>query len=120
MRNGQRAPSRGPGLDPEIPAPGCYRVRIRAGAPFSAVRVWLGHSIDAATGEEMHERPLHWQCTLNGQRVPLERCWPGCAREQISREEHDRIVGLNATMDEESPFYDPARRIDLRNAPAPF
>lgn len=84
------------------------------------MRIWLGHGVDQATGDEASERPFHWQCTLNGQRVPLEQCWPGCAREQISREEHDRIVSQNATMDEESPFYDPSRRVDLRSAPAPF
>lgn len=120
MRLGKRAPSRGPGLDPETPQPGCYRIRLRRDAPFSVVRIWLGPSIDPATGEETQERGFMWQCSLNGHRVPLEQCWPGCGREQISREEHDRIVGLNATMDEDSPFYDPARRIDLRNAPAPF
>jgi hypothetical protein len=120
MRKGTPAPSRGPGLDPDVPTPGCYRVRLRSGAPWSAVRIWLGHGIDAATGDEAAERPFHWQCTLNGARVPLEQCWPGCARETISREEHDRIVEQNRTMDEGSPFFDPARRVDLRNAPAPF
>lgn len=120
MRNRQRAPSRGPGFDPDVPTAGCFRVRLRSGAPWSVVRIWLGHGVDQATGDEASERPFHWQCTLNGQRVPLEQCWPGCAREQISRKEHDRIVSQNATMDEESPFYDPSRRVDLRSAPAPF
>lgn len=119
-RRGERAPSRGPGFDPDVPSPGCYRVRLRPGAPFSAVRIWLGHGIDPATGEEMLERPFHWQCTVNRQRVPLERWWPGCAREPISRDEHDRIAERNATMDEESPFYDPMKPIDLRSVPAPF
>jgi hypothetical protein len=119
-RHGTPLPPRGPAHDSEMPTPGCYRVRLRSGAPFSAVRIWLGHSTDPATGDEMSERPFHWQCTLNGQCVPLEQCWPGCAREPISREEHDRIVGQNATMDDQSPFFDPARRIDLRAAPPPF
>lgn len=119
-RHGPRAPSRGPAHDAEMPTPGCYRVRLRSGAPFSVVRIWLGHSADPATGEEMTERPFHWQCTVNGGRVPLDQCWPGCAREPISREEHDRIVERNATMDDESPFFDPRRPIDLRTAPAPF
>jgi hypothetical protein len=120
VRNGTPLPSRGPAYDPDVPAPGFYRVRLRSGAPWSVVRIWLGHGIDEATGEEATDRPFHWQCSLNGQRVPLEQCWPGCAREQITQEEHDRIVSQNATMDETSPFFDPARRIDLRNAPAPF
>jgi hypothetical protein len=120
MRNGERAPSRGPAFDSEVPEPGCYRVRLRKGAPDSAVRIWLGHGIDEATGLEAIDRPYHWQCTLNGARVPLEDCWPGCAREPISREEHDLIKARNATMDPESPFYDPRRPIDLGRAPPPF
>lgn len=120
MRLGERAPSRGPGFDPDIPAPGFYRVRLRRGAPDSAVRIWLGPSIDPATGQESQERGWFWQCTLNGQRVPLVHCWPGCAREPISQEQHDNIVSRNATMDEDSPFYDPTRPIDLGRVPPPF
>jgi hypothetical protein len=120
MRLGAPLPSRGTAHDSETPTPGCYSVRMRAGAPASAVRIWLGHGIDEATGEENTERPFFWQCELNGQRVPLDRCWPGCAREPISREEHDRLVERNRTMDEDSPFYDVRSRVDLRTAPAPF
>lgn len=83
------------------------------------MRIWLGHPIDEATGEEMTERPFHFQCTLNGARVPLEQCWPGCARQVISREEHDRIVERNRTMDDQSPFFDPSRRVNLFHAPPP-
>lgn len=119
-RHGERAPPRGPALDPEIPETGCYRIRLRKGAPDSAIRIWLGPSIDPASGEEMSERGFNWQCELNGQRVPLWDYWPGCARERISREEYDRISARNATLDEESPFYDPLRPIDLGRAPPPF
>lgn len=119
-RRGAPAIDRGPAYDPECPAPGCYRVQICRGAPDSAVRIWLGHSIDPATGEEMTERSYHWQCELNGERVPLDRCWPGCARAPISREAHDELVARNRTMDSESPFYDPRRPIDLNRAPSPF
>lgn len=120
MRLGTPAPPRGPAYDPDVPTPGCYRIRLRSGAPWSVVRIWLGHGIDAATGQEAIERPFHFQCTLNGARVPLEHCWPGCARETISREEHDRIVAQNLTMDEASPFYDVTKPISLSSAPVPF
>lgn len=122
MRLGERelSGSRGLAHDPDIPTPGCYRVRLRKGAPDSAVRIWLGHSQDPATGEEMLERPFFWQCTLNGQRVPLERCWPECATDPISAEEHDRITERNRTMDPESVFYDPRKPIDIGSAPPPF
>jgi hypothetical protein len=122
MRLGQRELSgeRGELHDTEIPTPGCYRVRLRKGAPDSVVRIWLGPSIDPATGLDSQERGWFWQCELNGQRVPLEQCWPGCARERISREEHDRLCERNRTMDPESPFYDPSRPLDLGRVPPPF
>jgi hypothetical protein len=111
---------RGPLLDPEVPEVGCYRIALRRGAPSSGIRIWLGFPIDPETGAEMTERPYNWQAELNGERVHLWDYWPGCAREPISREEYDRLVERNATMDEESPFYDPRRRIDLFTAPPPF
>jgi hypothetical protein len=120
MRTGERRPAPTHFFDPEVPQPGCYRVNLRKGAHDSAVRIWLGHPVDEATGEEMLERPFMWQCTINGQREPLERFWPGCARDPITREEHDRLVERNRTMDEASPFYDPIRPINLGSAPPPF
>jgi len=120
VRTGKPLPSRGPAMDPDVPQPGCYRIRLRAGAPWSVVRIWLGRARDPETLLEMPERPFMWQATLNGFPADLHRFWPGCAREPISREEHDRIVEQNATMDPDSPFYDPKRRIDLKSAPAPF
>jgi hypothetical protein len=110
----------GPLLDPEVPEVGCWRIVLRRGAPASGIRIWLGHPPDPETGEEMLERPFMWQAELNGQRVDLHDYWPGCARERISREEYDRLVARNATMDEASPFYDPRKPVDLFNAPAPF
>lgn len=120
MRTGQRRAAPTHSFDPDVPAPGCYRVKLRKDAPDSAVRIWLGHPQDPDTGEEMLERPFMWQCELNGQRVPLERFWPACAVAQISREEHDRLCARNRTMDPASPFYDPRRPIDLGTAPPPF
>lgn len=115
-----RPTNRGPALDPDVPETGCYRIRLRRGAPWSAVRIWLGRPVDPATGEEMSERGFRWQATLNGAPADLYDLWPGCARERISCEEHDRIAQQNATMDEDSPFFDPRKPIDLRSAPAPF
>jgi hypothetical protein len=110
----------GPVYDPDVPVAGHYRWRMAPGAPFSAIKIWLGHSIDPETLEEMSERPLLWQCTLNGQRTELQRFWPACARDPLSLEEHDRIVARNATPDEASPFYDPRAPINLATAPPPF
>jgi hypothetical protein len=110
----------GPLLDPEVPEVGCFRIVLRRGAPASGIRIWLGHPRDPDTGEEMLDRPITWQAELNGAPVHIWDHWPGCARERISREEYDRITARNMTMDEESPFYDARRPIDLFNAPPPF
>lgn len=112
--------SRGPLLDPEMPEVGCWRIVLRKGAPASGIRIWLGRPRDPETQEEMLERPFSWQAELNGAPVDLWDYWPGCAREPISREEYDRLKARNMTMDEESPFFDPRRPIDLFNAPTPF
>src|SRR5438128_624272 len=61
----ERSGARGPVYDPDIPTTGCYEVTLRKGAPTSAVRIWLGPSIDPATGEEGQERGWFWQCELN-------------------------------------------------------
>lgn len=106
--------------DPDVPSMGCYRIVLRRGAAASGIRIWLGYGQDPDTGEEMRDRPMMWQCELNGARADLLDHWPGCAREPISREEYDRLVGRNATQDEESPFYNPRRPIDLGSAPLPF
>jgi hypothetical protein len=120
-RRGPRAAAyAGPAFDADVPSAGFYRTRLSKGAPDSAVRIWLGHGLDPDTGEEMTERPMHWQASINGQRVPLERVWPGCGRSPISEAEHDRIVARNATLDEESPFYDARVPVDIGSAPPPF
>lgn len=94
-------------------------MRLRKGAPDSAVRIWLGHGLDPDTGEEMTERGFNWQCVVNGVRTDFHSVWPGCAREPISREEHDRLLERNSTLDEDSAFYDPRKPIDLFTAPPP-
>lgn len=121
MRNGPRPVGHvGPLIDPNEPVAGFYRTRQAKGAADSAVKIWRGHSIDPATGEEMTERSMHWQAAIDGQRVPLDRVWPGCARDPISEAEHNRLVERNATLDEDSPFYDVRRPVDLATAPPPF
>jgi len=110
---------RGPAFDPDIPMPGHYRIRLVKGGPYCALRIWLGHSI-GPEGQEMTDRGFRWQCTVNGQRVPFEDYWPGCARDPISQAEHDRIVAASRTMDATSHWFDPRKPVDLASAPPPF
>jgi hypothetical protein len=120
MRHGKRAPSRGPSFDPDEPVAGFYRLKLRKGATDSALRIWHGFPMDPETGAEMHERPMVWQATLNGGPCDYLQFWPACARDPISEAEHNRLVERNKTMEPESPFYDPLRKVDINSAPPPF
>lgn len=111
------------GYDPDIPTEGYYRRRLRRGAMFSAIRIWLGAPIDPATGEEVPERGVRWQATVNGEAVPVDTVWPGCARDPIDKAEHDHIINGQAwgrIHDPEGPHANPNRPIDLLRAPLPF
>lgn len=120
-RRGKPAPPQGEAYSTETPVAGCYRIRLTKGGPFVALRIWLGHPIDPATGEELTERGLRWQCRLNGTEfVPVEDYWPGCAKHRISPHEYARICRLSRTMDPKHPFYDPKRPINRMAAPVPF
>jgi len=120
-RRGAPAAPRGEAYSTETPAAGCYRIRLTKGGPFVALRIWLGHPIDPATGEELSERGLRWQCRLNGtQFVPVEDYWPACAQHPITNQEYARICRLSRTMNPKHPFYDPRRRINPMVAPVPF
>lgn len=119
MRNGKRAPSRGPGFDPDVPVAGFYRIKLRKGAADSALAIWYGPTPDP-DGYGALERPLAWQAMLNGAPVDVFDYWPACATDPITRDEHNRIVTRNRTMDAKSPFYDPKRKVDLNSAPPPF
>src|SRR5437899_2372999 len=113
-RTGERQPSRGPGFDPDLPVSGFYRVKLRKGAADSALAIWNGPAPDP-DGSGALERPLAWQAMLNGTLCDVWSWWPACAADPISREEHDRITERNRTMDAQSPFYDPKKRIDLNS-----
>lgn len=119
-RKGRATSKRGPSYDPDTPTAGFYKVHLTRGGPPVALRYWLGPLLDPDTGEEM-DRGNRWQCRVNGnQLVPVERYWPGCAREPISREEHDRLCELNATLDPANPYYDARRPINRLKTPMPF
>jgi hypothetical protein len=120
-RRGTPAPRQGEAYEIETPTAGCYRIRLAKGGPFVGLRIWLGHALDPVTGEEMSERPMLWQCRLNGtQLVPVADYWPGCAKHRISEAEYARICRLSRTMNPKHPFYDPRRPINPMVAPVPF
>ena len=85
-----------------IPTAGHYRLRLRKGAPWSAVRIWQGFGTDPLTGETL-ERGWIWRATLNGVEVRPERVWPNCAGEPIDRAEHDYLVAIHRHAVEHEP-----------------
>ena len=121
LRRGVPACKLGPAYSPEQPVAGCYRIRLRKGGPFAALRIWLGPTLDPETGEEMENRGYRWQARLNGSElVPIGDHWPGCARDPISEGEHDRLCQLSRTMDPDHPFFDPKKPINRLKSPMPF
>lgn len=118
-RRGKPLPRQGPPLDPDVPVAGFYRVRLVRDGPFVALRYWLGPPLDPETGEELDRSPV-WQCRMNGtELVPVDRFWPRCAREPITREDHDRLCVLHRSVDPTSPYYDPTRKFDRLGNPLP-
>jgi hypothetical protein len=118
-RTGKPAPPRGPAFDPDIPAEGFYRVRLAKGAHDSVLAIWFGPPTDPLDGSEL-DRPFVWQAKVNGTPCDVYSYWPACARDPIPKEEHDRIMERNRTMNAASPFYDPIRKLNLGTAPPPF
>jgi hypothetical protein len=118
-RTGKRAPARGPGFDPELPVTGFYRVKLRKGAHDSVIAIWYGPPADPEGGDVL-DRPFAWQASVNGSPCDVYDFWPGCAREPINRQEYDRVLERNRTMNAESPFYDPKKRLELNSIPPPF
>lgn len=106
------------GFDPDTPVEGFYRMRMRKGAPMSAIRLWYGQPSDPVTGEPLDRSP-RWQASINNIECEWEQVWPRCAREPVSQADHDRIAAEFRTMDSDSAFYDPQRPIGLLRATPP-
>lgn len=110
------------GFDPDTPIAGHYRMRLRSGGVFVAVRLWHGAPIEPWTGETMDRAP-RWNATINGKWCEVERVWPRCAADPIDIAEYDHLCGLQAWAAENAPnsaFADPRRKLDMLSAPLPF
>jgi hypothetical protein len=118
----RRAPVGAEGFNPDTPIAGLYRLKLRSGAVWCAVRIWHGPPHDPVTGEEM-DRSHRWQATLNGRPFDIERAWPRCADEPIDEAEHAYLIATERWAVENapsSPQANPERRIDMLTAPPPF
>lgn len=108
--------------DPAVPRAGYYRRRMAKGAPYSAIRIWFGPSFDPETGEWC-DRSHFWRASVNGEQVPVDVAWPGCAGEPITRAEHDFMVADHrhaVAYEPHRPEANPRQRIELRTLALPF
>jgi hypothetical protein len=111
-----------PAFDPDVPIPGFYRFKLRAGAMFAPVRIWYGPPRDPETGEEM-DRSHRWQAEAGGHPIDLARVWPKCARDTISEQEFAYLFSRQEWGEAHAPgtaVADPTVKIDLLRSPLPF
>lgn len=109
------------GFDPDAPIAGYYRMRLRSGGVFVAIRVWFGQPQDPLTGETM-DRSLRWQATANGKPIDLDRVWPQCADNPIDQAEARHLIKLQRWGQNtgHAALADPTRRVDHTTTPLMF
>lgn len=120
-RDGAQAPADYQGFDPDVPEAGYYRMRLRAGAVWVAIRIWFGPPRDPLTGEVM-DRSHRWQATANGKPIDLERVWPQCAADPIDEAEARHLIKLQRWGQQtgHAALADPTRRINPLTTPMQF
>lgn len=109
-------------IRPDVPVAGYYRMKLRRGGMYVAVRIWHGPPHDPVTGEEL-DRSWRFQATINGEPAELDRVWPSCAGEPITEAEAAYLTNLQAWGREhapDSPQANPHRKVDLLSAPISF
>lgn len=115
------APTATQGFDPDAPIAGYYRMRLRSGGVFVAIRIWFGPPRDPLTGEVM-DRSHRWQATANGKPIDLERVWPQCAADPIDEAEARHLIKLQRWGQEtgHAALADPTRKINPLTTPMQF
>lgn len=109
------------GFDPDAPIAGYYRMRLRSGGVFVAIRIWFGQPRDPLTNELM-DRSLRWQATANGNPIDLERAWPQCAADPIDEREARHLIALQRWGAEtgHAALADPTRKLNPLSTPLQF
>lgn len=112
------------GIDVTTPVAGFYLCRLVKGGIRGAVRLYYGPPLDPVTGEEL-DRSWRWLAEFNGEPLPFDRVWPGCAGDPISEGDYRRYVARQRWARENSPessYAEPGRKHDplSPNTPLPF
>jgi hypothetical protein len=105
----------------DTPVAGYYRARLGGGRIPGAVRIWHGPPHDPDTGEEM-DRSWRWQAEFNGTYIDIDRVWPICGRNPITRQQHDTILAQRAWAQQHVPdsaYANPRKRFDPLSATNP-
>jgi hypothetical protein len=109
------------GFDPDAPIAGYYRMRLRSGGVFVAIRIWFGQPRDPLTGDLM-DRSLRWQATANGNPIDLDRVWPQCAADPIDEAEARHLIKLQRWGQQTGhpALADPTRKLNPLSTPLQF
>ena len=109
------------GFDADCPVAGYYKMRLRSGGAFCAIRIWHGAPRDPIDGTIL-DRSLRWQATCNGTPIDLERVWPKCADKGIEEAEARHLVALQRWGRDagHADLADPMRRINPLKSPLMF
>lgn len=117
-------------LTSDEPVAGFYTIRLMRGGIMVPVRLYFGQPV---IDGERQDRPARWCAIVNGTsarnfygvtglligRVPhdVERVWPWCARNPISRDEYRFLLRRAAWARQHAPDHPAARpweTIDIR------
>ncbi|WP_420137862.1 hypothetical protein [Sphingomonas sp.] len=110
------------GHDAETPVAGFYRMRLRSGGVFVAVKLWHGLPLDPETLDELDRAPC-WNALINGAWANVTDAWPRCADEPVDAQEYAFLlsrVGWAAQHAPDSPVADPTKRVDPLSSPLLF
>lgn len=110
------------GVNVDLPEAGFYRMKMRSGGMLCAIKIWHGQPIDPVTLEEM-DRSLGWNAIVNGQWVDIERVWPKCYRDKVSKGQYEAIVRKANWAKENAPqsaLANPYRKNEPLKSPLLF
>lgn len=110
------------GLDVSRPTAGFYKMRLRSGGVFGAVKVWNGPPLDPVTGEEL-DRSWRWQALFDGAEIDIDRVWPNCGKTPVSEAEYTRLLTRAVWARKHAPdsaYADHSRKVDPLSLDTPL
>ena len=103
----------------EQPREGFYLGRLVRDGPFVPIKIWWGPTPDPDHPENPMDRSSHWQALRNGKPVAIERVWPWCAKNEITKSDYEyRLAAVvwDREYDPASAGANPTKAVDLNTA----